>query len=116
VVRILCISVGLLAWGCSSSSSSKSAPAAETYTVNAKVEAVKGSIWNLRHEAVPTFKDRGGAVVGMDSMVMPFAAPETGSVKVGDLLEVTFEVRWDQKPATRIKSVKALPKDAKLTF
>ncbi len=109
MLRAFCVSFCLLAC----SSASKSGPA-ETYTVRARVESVKGSVWRLHHEAVPSFKDRGGVVVGMNAMVMPFAAPEKASAKAGDLVEVTFEVRWDQKPATRITAVKPLAKDAKL--
>ncbi len=51
----------------------------------------------IHHEAIPDFRDEDGAVVGMDSMAMPFpVAEETelGSLAAGDRIRFSFEVRW----------------------
>ncbi len=86
----------------------------ETYTVRAKVEQVQGSLWKLHHEAIPTFRNQDGKAVGMEAMTMNFAAPPEGEAKAGDLVEVSFEVRWGEKPPLRIRTVKTLPTTATL--
>lgn len=113
MLRVACV-LSLLAVGCSSSKTepppaAAAKAAAPTYTVRAKVTAVDGSTWKLHHEEIPTFADRGGVVVGMEPMVMNFAAPAGKSAKTGDLLEVTFEMHWVEKPNLRITAVKPLP-------
>jgi Cu/Ag efflux protein CusF len=51
----------------------------------------------VRHEAIPDFTDRDGKVVGMASMVMPFAvvpASLARELAVGDEVEIRFSVDW----------------------
>ena len=72
------------------------------YTIRAEVVRLPerpGGEVVLRHEAVDDFTDMDGAVVGMDSMTMPFplargAWPE--GVKVGDKLEALLVVDWEK--------------------
>ncbi len=109
-MRVLALSIPLLfCFACSSSPT-------ESYTVRAKVEQVQGSLWKLHHEAMPTFRDKDGKTVGMHAMTMGFAAPAKGAAKAGDLVEITFEVRWGQKPPMRITGLKKLPAGTKLNL
>lgn len=107
-MRALTLSAPLLLFAACSSSQ----PAA--YTVRARVDQVQGALWKLQHEAIPTFRDKDGKTVGMAAMTMGFAAPAEGTAKVGDLVEVTFEVRWGDKPPMRVTAVKTLPAGTKL--
>jgi len=53
----------------------------------------------LRHEPIDEFTDETGKVVGMNSMVMPFPVGHGSSLKdiaVGDKIEATLVVDWDQ--------------------
>ena len=76
---------------------------AEVYTVRGEIARLPdpsrpdGAELYLRHEAIPTFRDRAGEVVGMEAMTMGFplaASIELGGLAAGDPVEVDFEVRW----------------------
>lgn len=66
----------------------------------------------IHHEALPTFKNKKGEVVGMPEMIMDFEqiAPEVsvGEFKVGDAVEFTFEVRWSPRVVTRVVRLRKL--------
>jgi len=103
-----------------SSQNSDAAPApAKRYTVRALVVTLpaqsSGEI-TLRHEAVPSFTDQSGAVVGMDSMEMPFpsakGAPLAG-LAAGDKVLATFSVDWSQG-LYAIESIEKLPPETSL--
>ena len=70
----------------------------------------------LRHEAIPDFTDQSGAVVGMDSMEMPFpsakGAPLAG-LAAGDKVLATFSVDWSQGRYA-VESIKKLPHETQL--
>jgi len=74
----------------------------------------------ITHEPLPEFKNRKGEVVGMGSHAMPFGAVAPGvlpeQLRVGDLIEMTYEVRWDSRPRTLITAMKPLPSDATLNL
>ena len=81
------------------------ASTASVYSVRGEIQrlpdpATSGTereIW-IRHESVPEFKNSAGAVVGMESMTMPFQLAANASVEglaVGD--RVAFELRVDWK-------------------
>ena len=73
----------------------------------------------LHHEAIPSFKDREGETVGMGAMVMNFqAAPEVNldSVKPGDPIRVTFEMRWQAGSELRATLIEKLPGDTELAL
>jgi Cu/Ag efflux protein CusF len=79
-----------------------SAPAVRRYTMRAEVVRLAekpGGYLTLRHEAVDDFTDESGAVVGMDSMVMPFPVVQDASLdglEVGDKIEAVMAVDWEQ--------------------
>jgi Cu/Ag efflux protein CusF len=91
------------------------------YTIRAEVVRLPerpGGDVVLRHEAVDDFTDMDGAVVGMDSMTMPFpvargAWPE--GVKVGDKLEALLVVDWG-KGFQVLERVSKLPTGTQLHF
>jgi len=73
---------------------------------------------SIRHEAIPDFRDRTGAVVGMSSMVMHFPVAEGVSLAglaPGDKIRFRFVMDWE---ATRfeIESIEKLPPDTALDF
>lgn len=84
----------------------------------ARLPARPGDELSVRHEAIPTFKDRSGAVVGMDAMVMGFAVrrelPLAG-LSVGDKVRMTFAVDWAQ-PSLTVEKLEPLPADTLLQF
>lgn len=72
----------------------------------------------IHHEALPSFKNKKGEVVGMPEMIMDFEqiAPgvSMGDLKAGDPIEFTFEVRWEPRTVTRIVKIVQLPKNVEL--
>jgi Cu/Ag efflux protein CusF len=115
----------LVACGSGDGGGKASAPAAgaRRYTVRAQVvelpdaKAPKRSL-EIRHEAIDDFEDASRRVVGMDSMVMPFAlAPEVSleGVRVGDAVEVVIAVGWEP-PSLRIERLRELPEGTALRF
>jgi len=96
-------------------------PTAARYVVRAEIArlpARPGDELLLRHEAIPGFRDRSGAVVGMGSMVMGFGTaadlPLAG-LAPGDPVEVTFTVDWE-RPALTVERLVRLPPGTTLTF
>lgn len=76
----------------------------------------------VRHEAIPHYRASGGKL-GMNTMAMPFpvaAGLSLDEVKVGDKVEVTFEVEYnveqDRPIAYRATLVQKLPDDTQLDF
>lgn len=74
----------------------------------------------IRHEAIPSFRNENGKVVGMEAMTMPFTlAPEVAveGLAVGDRIEFTLEVRWDDPSRfARVTRVARLPEGARLSW
>jgi Cu/Ag efflux protein CusF len=100
-----------------SSSSSK----VKHYTLRAEVVRLPdrpGGYLTLRHEAVDDFTDETGAVVGMDSMVMPFPVGREASLhglEVGDKIEATFLIDWNEG-YMELERITKLPREAVLHF
>lgn len=97
--------------------------AEQTYTVRAVVMGTPASgraYLELHHEEIPSFIGRDGAVEGMKEMIMDFPAIHPGvdlaSIRVGDKVDATFEVRWKSDPRTLITSLRALPADTQLNL
>lgn len=66
----------------------------------------------IRHEAIPNFRNMQGEVVGMDAMTMPFpVAPGVSldGLAVGDRVRFDFEVRWGGRPPYQIVRIEKLP-------
>jgi hypothetical protein len=77
-----------------------------------------GGSLTLRHEAVDDFTDETGAVVGMNSMIMPFPVGREASLKgitVGDKSEATFVIDWDQG-FMELERITKLPRETVLHF
>lgn len=111
-----------------------SAPAAEATSIRVDRYVVRGQVamlpdpanpsaeFQVRHEAIPQFVGPEGKL-GMDTMTMPFPLADglsLESVKVGDKIELTFDVDYDttqRSPvAYRATEVKALPAETTLDF
>jgi len=96
-------------------------PAADRYVVRgeiARLPARAGGELLVRHEAIPGFKDRSGAAVGMDAMVMGFGVGPGLALEglaVGDKVEVTFAVDWTS-PSLTVEKLVRLPADTPLRF
>ncbi len=72
----------------------------------------------VRHEAIPGFVDRSGAVVGMPAMVMAFDLAPTASaegLRAGDKVEVVLAVDW-ARPLLQVEEVRKLPPETVLDF
>jgi Cu/Ag efflux protein CusF len=71
------------------------------------------------HEPIDNFVGADGKVVGMGTMTMPFPLAKGVSLEglsVGDIVEVTFEVRWKSHPRTQTTKVVKLPAGTELHF
>jgi Cu/Ag efflux protein CusF len=96
-------------------------PPDQTYTLRGRIETVPArdkpaSELMIEHEPIPTFVNREGRVVGMNSMVMPFTPAPGVSLegyKAGDIVEFTFEVRW-KNGGSRLTNLRKLPPDTAL--
>lgn len=93
------------------------------YTVRGQVESVPepgnpGSGFEVHHEAIDNFVKPGGGL-GMNAMTMEFP-PGPGvsldGISVGDIVEVTFEVRLKPRIRWHATRVVRLPPDTKLEF
>ncbi|QDU34413.1 Copper binding periplasmic protein CusF [Poriferisphaera corsica] len=122
-----CIVVGLNLTGCDKQEQSKTPevvmsdvkPAA-SYEVRGIVKSMpaEGGKMLLQHEAIPSFKNKKGRVVGMNSMTMPFPVGEgveMSGLKEEDKVEVTFVVTWGEKPYY-ITEIEKLPAETELNF
>ncbi|MFN0012129.1 MAG: hypothetical protein ACKVS8_10860 [Phycisphaerales bacterium] len=104
--------------------SAKGEPSA-VYTVRGRVADVltpgrPQSDFKVHHEAIDTFADGAGKVVGMSAMVMPFPlgpGVTADGVAVGDIVEITFPVWWNAAgPEYHLTKIVKLPADTKLEF
>jgi Cu/Ag efflux protein CusF len=66
----------------------------------------------IHHEALPSFKNAAGTVVGMESMAMAFTPADglsLAGLAAGDDVAITFEVRWNADPLLRLTRIAKLP-------
>ena len=97
----------------------ESAARTDVYTTRGEVLAVKadGSA-KVRHEAMPSFKDADGNVLGMKPMAMTFR-PSPGAsfadYKPGDKIEMKMTVKMPEYDTT-VAPVKKLPADTELDY
>lgn len=93
------------------------------YTVRGEVvrvapDAPSGAEVSIRHEPIPDFVDRGGAVVGMAAMVMPFTVGRGVSlagVEPGDKVRVRLAMDWERN-RMEIEALEELPAATALDF
>ena len=73
------------------------APSIRSYTVRGMITGIKPTQLEVRHEAIPTFVDKEGVVVGMKAMTMPFPLGQGVSAEgfaVDDAVMMTFDVDY----------------------
>jgi Cu/Ag efflux protein CusF len=89
----------------------------QTYTSRAIIERLPQGphALALHHEPIREFVGKDGKVQGMPEMVMDFwhLSPEAtaaiASMKEGDAVRFSFEVRWNAEPRARVTSIAPLP-------
>lgn len=101
------------------------APPPETYRVRAQVrqvpkpDAVRGELY-VRHEAIPSFKNAAGEVVGMEAMSMSFPLADVAlaaEVAAGDRIELEFDVDWSGRGnPLKVTAIEKLPEGTRLAF
>lgn len=74
---------------------------------------------SIEHEAIDSFTDQGGSVVGMPAMTMPFAVASLaqkagGQLSVGDKIAFTCAVYWGQDPNLYLTEFDKLPPETAL--
>lgn len=96
-------------------------PAQRTYSTRGRIDALPGAkagYLMIHHARIENFLNRKGEVVGMEEMVMEFPAIVPGvrldGLSVGDPVELTFEVRWDDEPVWVITRLVELEPEAEL--
>ena len=65
----------------------------------------------IKHDPIPDYVGRDGAVVGLRAMTMPFWVRDGVSLeglKVGDLVEFGLESAWEPKAYDAITSIKVI--------
>lgn len=99
-------------------------PADQTYTTRGRIETLPWEsldrTLHIYHETIPDFLNSRGEVVGMKAHNMAFGWIGPGvplaEFKTGDIVELTFEVRWQSKPRSLVTGLKKLPADTVLNL
>jgi len=118
---LLCAALLLAGAACRDPSPAPAPGAVDRYRIRgeiARLPARPGDELSVRHEAIPGFRDRTGAVVGMDAMVMGFGVGKElplAGLAVGDKVQLTFAVDWS-RPALTVERLERLPADTPLQF
>jgi len=112
--------------GCSSSTSTSgsASKSATTYTCKGRLESIQPTangygFLNIKHEAVPDFRDEKGAVVGMGVMTMAFAygpGIDPAALTVGGAIKMVFVMDYAAEPKLSITSIEGLPKGTPLAL
>ncbi len=96
----------------------------QTYTVRGEITMLpvagdKRTELKVRHEAIPTFKNKDGKEVGMSAMTMEFPPAkgvDLSKLKKGDKVSLVFSVWWGNSPAWLAVKIEKLPDETKLDF
>jgi len=98
-------------------------PAEHTYVVRGRVVSLPSETsqyLQVHHEAIPDFVGSGGDTVGMEEMTMPFPwmhkSVDLGVLKPGDVVAITFEVRYKADPRSLVTGIETLPPGTALNF
>jgi len=94
------------------------------YTVRGRVAQLPeannpAASFQVHHEPIDDWADAQGRVHPMDSMVMPLtvgAGVDLSALSVGDVIELTFEVRFAGSPRLLATAVRTLPADTPLNM
>ncbi len=95
-----------------------------TYEVRGEIVSLpttgdKRTELRVHHEAIDTFKNRDGEVVGMNAMTMDFPPAkgvDLSNLKKGDKVKMKFSVWWGNSPAWLAVKIEKLPAETELTF
>lgn len=106
---LLPLSFGFAVAGCGSTDQAE-AESADLYQVSGEVIELpavdsRRPRLEIRHGAIPDFKNRAGEVEGMKAMTMSFdLAPDLAleTLSVGDPIDFTLEVVWSRESPARI--------------
>jgi Cu/Ag efflux protein CusF len=109
--------------GCRRDAPPAAAGAVDLYNVRGEIvrlpdPAAPAPEMSIRHEAIPDFRDRNGAVVGMQAMVMPFRVGSDVSLEglePGDKILFRFAMDW-QRNRLEIEAIEELPPETELRF
>ncbi|QDU72202.1 copper-binding protein [Mucisphaera calidilacus] len=91
----------------------------QVYTVRGEVVSLPSPAnanMSIMHEAIPTFVDKKGEVVGMETMTMPFPVASDVSlegIEPGDPVEFVFVMDWN-KGGYELTSIIELPAETEL--
>lgn len=116
---LLALALGI---ACGNEPAATPGPPDATYRVRGEIRQLPGPNGReilIRHEAIPELRDAKGAVVGMDSMTMPFtlgADVDRTGLAEGQRIEFTLEVRWDGGDPIVVRELTALPAGTRLGF
>lgn len=98
-------------------------PAEQTYTTRGRVEGLPASgrlYFEIHHEEIPEFVGKDGTVTGMHEMIMdmpsfsPEAAQQLQSLQIGDVVAMTFEVRYASDPRSLVTRLEKLAQETPL--
>ncbi|MGE3109995.1 MAG: copper-binding protein [Phycisphaerales bacterium] len=81
--------------------------------------AKPASEFRVHHEAIDTFADSTGKVVGMGAMTMPFPLKDKSlleGLQVGDVVQMTFEDFYKPRRRYFVTKIEKLPADTALEF
>lgn len=108
--------LGLLLTACAAKERDAGGVRVDRYVVRGLVVALPdpatpGSELLVRHEPIPDYRNRDGKVIGMAEMVMPFPLAEgvaLDGIRVGDKVELAFEVSWRPRIDLRVTAIRKL--------
>ncbi len=117
---VMLLLAGLMVTGCgreaSTSQDQSKVHSYETRGIIKTMPAKAGEPIEIRHEAVPNFKNDEGKTVPMDSMQMPFQISDDVSLEglsEGDKIKFTFDWNWGDY-SMKVTSIEKLPADTQL--
>ena len=125
LAAVLCLATAASVPGCSKEAAAPEKPAAVAPTPGDRTYTTRGRITQLplkgdarlglriTHEEIPDFLDKTGKVVGMKDhdMGFPWVAADVSleGFAVGDLVELTFEVRYNADERHTLTRLTKLP-------
>ena len=127
-VVVSALSTTLFITGCEGEEATPATSAAPDarYTTQGRVAMLRdpkspASQFKIHHEAIPSFVDGQGKVVGMHSHPMDFPRVAEGidisNLEVGQPVRFTFDVTWaDTGPVWVITELERLPEDTRFSF
>lgn len=118
LMKSLLLSVFMMPFACAPQ------PMAQRYSARGMIVSVEegtggGSRVSILHEAIPDFKNQAGQKVGMEPMVMTFAADQTirtEGFQPRAKIQFLFEVHWQGSDRLILKEIQSLDDQTPLEF